>query len=74
MLRAERLFPQHRALDAPLQYRRFRLALGACYRAPWRLPGPDLHRLANTNLHGPSRYSASPPFKTSRSLGTLAKG
>ncbi len=31
--------------------RRFPLALGACYRAPWRLPGPDSHRLANTSLH-----------------------
>ena len=22
----------------------------ACYRAPWRLPGPDFHRLATTSL------------------------
>ena len=31
--------------------KRFPFTLGACYRAPWRLPGPDSHRLVNTNLH-----------------------
>src|SRR5207247_876052 len=35
---------------------RFPPATAACYRAPWRLPGPDFHRLATTSLrpgHGP---------------------
>src|SRR3954468_5819508 len=29
---------------------RFPPTTAACYRAPWRLPGPDSHRLATTRL------------------------
>lgn len=29
---------------------RFPPTPAACYRAPWRLPGPDFHRLADTGL------------------------
>jgi len=29
---------------------RFPPAPAACYRAPWRLPGPDSHRLATTSF------------------------
>jgi hypothetical protein len=29
---------------------RFQTRPPACYRAPWRLPGPDLHRLATTSF------------------------
>jgi hypothetical protein len=29
---------------------RFQTKPPACYRAPWRLPGPDFHRQATTSL------------------------
>jgi len=29
---------------------RFHARPPVCYRAPWRLPGPDFHRLAATSL------------------------
>jgi hypothetical protein len=39
----------------------------ACYRAPWRLPGPDSHRLATASFRsGHDRYAI-----TSLSLGAL---
>jgi hypothetical protein len=52
MLRAERLLPQRRLLTLRFSVGCFQPAPGACYPAPWRLPGPDLHRLANTCLYG----------------------
>jgi hypothetical protein len=51
MLRAARLLPQIGLATLRFSTRRFPLALGVCYRAPWRLPGPDFHRLVNTSLH-----------------------
>ena len=42
--------PPKGALDAALQHRAFPPALAACYRASWQLPGPDFHRLADTDL------------------------
>ena len=38
---------------------RFPPTPAACYRAPWRLPGPDSHRLATASLrpgHGPTAH------------------
>jgi hypothetical protein len=72
MLRAARLLPQLGLATLRFSPRRFPLALGACYRAPWRLPGPDLHRLVNTSLHEIAYPRGITSFKTSRSLGTLA--
>jgi len=51
MLRAACLLPQIGLATLRFSAKRFPLALGVCYRAPWRLPGPDFHRLANTSLH-----------------------
>ena len=51
MLRAACLLPQIGLATLRFSAKRFPLALGVCYRAPWRLPGPDLHRLVNTSLH-----------------------
>jgi len=55
------------------------IALGVCYQAPWRLPGPDLHRLVNTSLHETASSLSitsyqSGPFSghASKSLATLA--
>src|SRR5208282_2875768 len=35
---------------APLRTRPLDHARGLCYRGPWRLPGPDSHRLAALSL------------------------
>lgn len=51
MLRAACLLPQVGLATLRFSAKRFPLALGVCYRAPWCLPGPDLHRLVNTSLH-----------------------
>ena len=37
---------------------RFPPTPAACYRAPWRLPGPDFHRLATTSFR-PSHVTSS---------------
>jgi hypothetical protein len=74
MLQAERLLPRVQALDTPLQRKRFRLTLGICYRAPWRLPGPDLHRQVNTSLHETASFPGLTSFRASRSLGTPHMG
>jgi len=36
--------------SAPLRTRPLDHARGHCYRGPWRLPGPDSHRLAALSL------------------------
>src|SRR3954454_20656775 len=36
---------------------RFQTEPPACYRAPWRLPGPDSHRLATTSFRLKSGHS-----------------
>jgi hypothetical protein len=36
--------------SAPLRTQPLGNARGLCYRGPWRLPGPDLHRLAALSL------------------------
>ena len=42
--------PSNRLLTLRFDARRFPPTPAACYRAPWRLPGPDLHRLADVSL------------------------
>jgi hypothetical protein len=52
-------------------------ALGACYVALWRLPRPDLHRLADGDLQGTPRLGSArdvvgrEDFPTSRRLESL---
>lgn len=41
---------QRAALHAPFDAGRFPPAPPACYPAPWRLPGPDLHWQADASL------------------------
>ena len=51
---------------------RFQTEPPACYRASWRLPVPDLHRLATTSFRScqvTSSSSVTPP----RSLGALPR-
>ncbi len=50
MLRAGQLLPPKGLLTLRFSTGRFPPALAACYRASWQLPGPDLHRLADTGL------------------------
>jgi hypothetical protein len=51
---------------------RFPPTPAACYGAPWRLPRPDLHRLANTSLCVGylRRTTSSPHIPAPTSLGT----
>ena len=50
MLRTAQSLPPNGAFDAGLRPGPFPARPPACYRAPWRLPGPDFHRLATTSL------------------------
>ena len=43
----------------PLRPRPLSRTRGLCYRGPWRLPGPDSHRLAIESLR--STYVITPP-------------
>ena len=47
MLRTGQLLPPLRLLTLRFDAGRFPPTPVVCYPAPWRLPGPDLHRLAN---------------------------
>jgi hypothetical protein len=49
-LRTDQFLPPTGLLTFRFDARRFPLTPGTCYRAPWRLPGPDSHRLANISL------------------------
>jgi hypothetical protein len=61
--------PPNGACDAALRRRAFPPTPAACYRAPWRLPGPDSHRLATTSFgSGHDRLAI-----TSISLGALPR-
>jgi hypothetical protein len=42
--------PSHKDLVTPLRRSGSPPPPGASYRGPWRLPGPDLHRLANMSF------------------------
>ncbi len=50
MLRTAQSLPHHGLLTLHFDAGRFPPTPAACYRAPWRLPGPDFHRLATTSL------------------------
>ena len=58
MLRTAQLLPLTRAFDTALRRRAFPPTPAVCYRAPWRLPGPDSHRLATTSFQ-PSQITSS---------------
>ena len=67
MLRTGRLLPPPWLSTLRFDAGRFPPTPAACYRAPWRLPGPDSHRLATASFRsGHDRYTI-----TSQSLGTL---
>ena len=67
MLRTGRLLPPPWLSTLRFDAGRFPPTPAACYRAPWRLPGPDSHRLATTSFRsGHDRLAI-----TSLSLGTL---
>ncbi len=74
MLRAACLLPQIGLATLRFSTRRFPLALGACYRAPWRLPGPDLHRLVNTSLHEIASSLNITSYQSVRFSGHASKG
>jgi hypothetical protein len=50
MLRTAQSLPPTRLSTLGSSPARFQAKLPACYRAPWQLPGPDLHRQATTSL------------------------
>jgi hypothetical protein len=47
-----------------------------CYRGPWRLPGPDFHRLADASLSLGFACSITslPSLQCPSGLGTLDRG
>ena len=65
MLRTARSLPLEGLLTLGFDPVRFQTEPPACYRAPWRLPGPDLHRLATTSF-GSSQvtFTSSSPLST----------
>jgi len=50
MLRTGRSLPPMRLSTLRFDARRFHPTPAVCYQAPWRLPGPDFHRLADASL------------------------
>ncbi len=60
MLRTGQLPPPLRGVVAPLRRRDLARRREPRYRGPWRLPGPDSHRLAVLSLS--LGYTAEPPF------------
>jgi len=65
MLRTVQSLPRTGLSTLRFDTRAFPPAPAACYRAPWRLPGPDSHRQATTSL----RRSATLYDVTSSLLG-----
>jgi hypothetical protein len=65
MLRTVQSLPRTGLLTLRFDTARFQTTPAACYRAPWRLPGPDSHRQATTSL----RRSATLYGVTSSLLG-----
>ena len=77
MLRAGHLLPPEGLSTLGFDAGRFPPTPPACYRASWQLPGPDLHRQADTSLSTWVISSASPPFVSDRGprlLGTRKRG
>jgi hypothetical protein len=62
LLRTAQLLPPMGLSTCRFDAERFLSTPGTCYRVPWRLPGPDLHRLANSSFASIFRPLASPPF------------
>jgi hypothetical protein len=58
MLRTARSLPLEGLSTLGFDPTRFQIEPPVCYRAPWRLPGPDLHRLAATSFR-PSQVTSS---------------
>jgi hypothetical protein len=58
-LRTARSLPLQGLLTLGFDPARFQTEPPACYRAPWRLPGPDLHRLATTSFRSSQVTSSS---------------
>jgi hypothetical protein len=50
MLRTVQSLPPTGLVTLGFDPARFQTEPPACYRAPWRLPGPDSHRLATASL------------------------
>src|SRR6266571_5187757 len=71
MLRTGQLLTPCRGFVAPLRRRALTRRREPCYRGPWRLPGPDSHRLAAVSL---SLGSAINLLSCSDSLGARAAG
>jgi hypothetical protein len=69
MLRTVQLLPPTGLVTLRFDAGRFPPTPAACYRAPWRLPGPDSHRLATTSFGSGHDRSAITPL----SLGTLPR-
>ena len=60
-LRTAQLLPPTGLSTLGFDPARFQTKPPACYRAPWRLPGPDSHRQATTNLRQSITYTGNPP-------------
>ena len=63
MLRTGRLPAPHRGGLPPPRHRDLARRRECCYRGPWRLPGPDSHRLAAVSLS--LGYVVVPSFRWS---------
>src|SRR5829696_4839715 len=70
MLRTGRLLPPSWLSTLRFDAGRFPPTPAACYRAPWQLPGPDPHRLADTSLrtHTITPRASPPPPPIARAL------
>lgn len=55
------MLPPKGLLTCRFDAERFPSTPGTCYRAPWHLPGPDFHRLANSSFASMFMLLASPP-------------
>src|SRR5216117_797486 len=79
MLRTGRLPAPHGGGLPPPRPRGLARRRECCYRGPWRLPGPDSHRLAAVSLAlgyvvAPSfRWSSAPELLDAHSRGTTRR-
>jgi hypothetical protein len=75
MLRAGRLLASRQeTLTLRFDARGFPPTPAACYLAPWRLPGPDLHRLTDTSLPAGHFITSPLPSSVPADLGTQKNG
>ena len=61
MLRTAQLLPLSGLSTLGFDRDRFQSQPPVCYRAPWRLPGPDFHRLVTAGLRLVVYYRAVRP-------------